>query len=360
MPKTSDAPAARSGRGLLRIAVPLGIVILLWQIVDLEEVGSLLGQVDPWAVSLALVLVLVQNAVSALRWRLTAARLGLRIGRGRALSEYFLSQLLNMTLPAGVLGDAGRALRSRAEAGLVPAGQAVVIDRLTGQVALFSVLGAGLVLSAAGPGVDWPDWVVTVVLWFLGAGAALAAALWIGGQARGRIGQLSHDSRAAVGRAVLAADVWPWQAALSLVIVGCNLGAFALCAAATGTVLPFVAVISVVPLILVTMILPVSVGGWGVREGAAAALWPTLGAAAEAGIAASVVFGFVILAASLPGLGALLWPAQAPPRESAPAKASRRRATSGKGPDDTPRGGRDDHQTMSGAKTIGRKTGTTK
>ena len=340
--------------------MPLGIVVLLWQILDLQEVGSLLGRVDPGAVCLALLLVFVQNAASALRWRLTAGRLGIRIGTGRALSEYFLSQLLNMTLPAGVLGDASRALRSRAEAGLLPAGQAVVIDRLTGQVALFSVLGAGLALSAAGPGIVWPDWVASVVLWVLGAGAAVAAALWIGGRARGRIGELSHDSRAAVGRAVLAADVWPRQAAFSLLIVSCNLGAFACCAAATGTDLPFVAVISVVPLILVTMILPVSVGGWGVREGAAAALWPTLGAAAEAGVAASVVFGLVILAAALPGLAALLWPAQAPLRDSAPAKASRLRATSGTGPEDARHGDRDDHQTMSGAKTIGRKTGTTK
>ena len=100
-----------------------------------------------------------------------------------------------------------------------------------------------------------------------------------------------------------------------MVILACNLGAFTLCAAATGTVLPPLAVISVVPLVLTAMVLPVSVGGWGVREGAAAALWPVLGASAEAGVAASVAFGLVILAASLPGAVALMERPQA--RDSA-------------------------------------------
>jgi hypothetical protein len=66
------------------------------------------------------------------------------------------------------------------------------------------------------------------------------------------------------------------------------------------------AIMVLVPLILSAMLIPATIGGWGFREGAAAALFPLAGASASAGFATSVAFGLVILAASLPGLPVLL------------------------------------------------------
>jgi hypothetical protein len=49
------------------------------------------------------------------------------------------------------------------------------------------------------------------------------------------------------------------------------------------------------------MLIPISVSGWGLREGAAAALLPIAGATASGGLAASVAFGLTFIAAVLPG-----------------------------------------------------------
>jgi glycosyltransferase 2 family protein len=98
--------------------------------------------------------------------------------------------------------------------------------------------------------------------------------------------------------------------------VACNLAAFAFCARATGTALPLAAILALVPLILLTMVLPLTIGGWGLREGAAAALFPLAGASAAAGLATSIAFGLMLLVSVLPGLVAL-WPvprARADPR----------------------------------------------
>jgi uncharacterized membrane protein YbhN (UPF0104 family) len=76
---------------------------------------------------------------------------------------------------------------------------------------------------------------------------------------------------------------------------------------ATGTVIGPFAMLTVVPLILLAMIVPLSVAGWGVRESAAAMLFPVVGASAEAGLAASVAFGLVFLSVTLPGGAILLW-----------------------------------------------------
>ena len=66
------------------------------------------------------------------------------------------------------------------------------------------------------------------------------------------------------------------------------------------------AVLTLVPLVLLTMLIPITISGWGLREGAAAALLPVAGAAASASLAASVTFGLVALVAVLPG-AAVVW-----------------------------------------------------
>jgi len=58
------------------------------------------------------------------------------------------------------------------------------------------------------------------------------------------------------------------------------------------------------PVLLVSMI-PVSIAGWGVREGAMVVALGFIGVPPGAAFAISVLFGLIIAAASLPGV--LLW-----------------------------------------------------
>ena len=65
--------------------------------------------------------------------------------------------------------------------------------------------------------------------------------------------------------------------------------------------------VTLAPGLLVALI-PVSLGGWGVREGAFVVLLGFYGVAPEQGLIVSVLFGLALLAASLPGLA--LWLSQ--------------------------------------------------
>jgi glycosyltransferase 2 family protein len=69
---------------------------------------------------------------------------------------------------------------------------------------------------------------------------------------------------------------------------------------------PIVTLLALVPIILFAMLVPLSVSGWGLREGAAAALFPVAGATAAEGFATSVAFGLAFLVAVLPGAVPLL------------------------------------------------------
>lgn len=294
----------------IKFAVAVVLMALVWQMVDGAEVAARLRALRPGWVLVAVLLLLGQTVLSALRWRLTAAQLGHEMGLRRALREYFLAQVMNLALPGGVLGDAGRAVRAGAVAGLERAGQAVVFERLAGQAALVAVvLVAALGVSLTPGGIVLPGAmlaglaVVTAGLLMAGGMVVLAGAHWP------RVAVW----RAAAARAVFARGVWPQQAALSLGTVAANLLAFAACAAAVGVWLPLGAVLVILPLVLFTMLVPLTIGGWGLREGAAVALFPLAGATGAEGFAASAAFGVVFLLTSVLGMALWLWPGRTEP-----------------------------------------------
>lgn len=288
---------------LLRLAVAAGLLALLALSLDAGAALGRLRQAHPLWLAAALAALSIQTLLSAWRWRLVAGAFGIGLGRRQAVAEYYLSQIVNQAVPGGVAGDVGRAWRSAAPGGLMRAGGAVLVERLAGNLMLLAVLAAVSLLLAILPGdqglpAALPLQVLAAAGFAVLAGLGLAALL---GRRRA-----AGPLRAALAR-VAAGGILPRLTLLSLGTVLANLAAFALAARATGTALPVGAALMLVPLILGAMLVPVTISGWGLREGAAAALFPLAGLGAEAGLAASIAFGLLFLVASLPGLGVMLW-----------------------------------------------------
>ena len=267
-----------------RLAAALVVLALVWHFANGRAALERLAQADWRWLAAAVLAVNLQTVLSALRWRLTASALGQPITPGYAIGEYYLAQLINQTLPGGVLGDASRAVRARHSADLLRSGQAVVIERLAGQIALGAVLLPALVVTGKG-------------LWALGAVAVVSVGVSVAGALPKLRALMKPLQLALLGRAVRN-----HQIALAVSIVACNLASFAFCAYAIGAALPLSAIVTLVPLILSAMLVPLSIAGWGWREGAAAALFPLAGATPGAGLAASAAFGAILLLSALPGL----------------------------------------------------------
>ena len=333
---------------LLRVLVPLASLALLWLLVDVPAAAARLRDAElRWLLAGALV-VQLQILLSALRWRLTAARLGHRLGAGQVVREYYVATLLNQVLPGGVAGDAARVFRNRVpeagrpadgSSGGAPGGadgsfdearasadgdggegdgegdgegggastarvaQGVVLERLAGQVALVATTLVGIA--------SWPLLIEQAPP--RAALLALATALGIALALAALVAVLARVGPPALRRAAAALapafrrgwfedGMWLVQGVLSVAITASYIAVFALAALAVDAPLPLAGLPTVVPLALASMLLPVSIGGWGLREAAAAALWPLVGLAPAAGVAASVVYGLVSLAGALPAL----------------------------------------------------------
>lgn len=275
----------------VNVIVSTGILGLILWWADTQAVleqlrGASLGWLAAAVVALTLVTVLM-----AKRWQTLARSFDIDIHFPRALGEYYLSQLVNLVLPGGVAGDVTRAVRLRHSADLTRAAQSVAADRILGQGVMFGVLGIALAVALCLPGgIGWP-----AVTWL-----ALVAAL-------GALSLVSLLARknSATGRFVRLTMRLFTQIRLnllSLAIVGLLIFAFYACASATGTDIPSSGWLTLIPLILSAMLIPLSVGGWGWREGAAAAMFPLIGATPSAGIATGIAYGVVMMIAALPGL----------------------------------------------------------
>ena len=292
--------------GTLRIGrwvITLALLALLWQAADGQDILRALAGANRALLATAVAVLMVQTLLSALRWRLTAAELGQKLPMPRAIREYFLSQAVNQALPGGVMGDAARAVRARSEVGLMVSGLAVGLERLAGQIAMFVLLACAFTVTLVVPGgLDWPPHYAAPVGGVVGAVtlAMLGVALFLGPLGLNDAGSTAWLGRAF--RALAGPRVLPAQIGLGVAITLCNVAAFGFCAWAVGLPLSWGALLALVPLILFSMIIPLTVSGWGIREGSAALLLPLAGAAVPDAVAASVLFGLAMLVAATPGL----------------------------------------------------------
>lgn len=315
----------------IRLIVGPVLLIGLAMLLDTDQVWSRLRGLRPGWVAAAFLLAVAQTVLSAWRWRYTAGRLDLRLPLRRAVEEYYLAVFLNQILPGGVLGDASRAWRHARAPDLAPrrggsAVRAVVLERASGQLVMTAAAVASAAVLLADAGLTFMV-VATAVL------VALAAAgLTRRSESRGRGAREPSSLLALVGRdarrAVFSGSALPVQLVSSALIVGSYVITFVLAARAVGIDMPAGALIPLVPPVLVSMLLPISVAGWGVREGAAAAVWAAAGLTPADGVAISVAYGVLVLLGTLPGALVLLRGPQEPVAGAAPEERSRSNRTS--------------------------------
>jgi len=264
---------ARNVGGLLILG------LLVWQLGSGPFLDGL-REVDGRALAVATVVAAGTTICCAWRWSVVVRGLGVGLSMRTAVAAYYRSQFLNTTLPGGVLGDVHRAVQHGREAGDLPRGaRAVVWDRVSGQ-GVQVVLTVLVLLALPSP--------VRSSVPVLGA-LAVAGLLIV----------------VVCGRA-LPRTTWPVVVVASSLAVLGHVVTFLVAARTAGSTTPLVELVPLALLVLVAMSIPANVAGWGPREGMAAWAFAAAGLGAAQGVATAVVYGAMVLVASLPGAAVLL------------------------------------------------------
>ena len=182
----------------------------------------------------------------------------------------------------------------------------VLLERATGFFGLAVLVAAGML--ALGARIDPP-----AVRYGVLAALPLTAGALAG---IGMADRLPTVRRATVLRPIvaLADDTrrvmlagWPFLTLLALSLAGHVAGALSVWVLAAGLGAPLspAAALALVPAVFLITLFPVSMAGWGVREGAMVLMLSFAEVGAGAALALSVLFGGLMLVAALPGLA--LW-----------------------------------------------------
>lgn len=295
-------------RRVLRLLASLGLVALVLWLVGPARVGAAFAGAAPGWLLAGFACAVCASLCAALRWHSLAAWLGVDAPRGAMIVAQWRGITANALLPGGTLsGDALRAMHlSQAGHDLMPATASVVLDRLSGLWVLATMslsatalaLSLGLlpaghlpVSSLAATLLAGALLLAPLVLWQLSAGARrhLPARL-------ASLLETVHQHPRPL-RQYLAQLAWS-----GAVQVACIL-AFACGGWSVGLALPYWQFLIVAGPIFIFAALPVSVGGWGTREAAAAITLGLLGVPRDLAVATAVLYG---LFATLQGiLGAI-------------------------------------------------------
>ncbi|MPZ61017.1 MAG: UPF0104 family protein [Propionibacteriales bacterium] len=263
-----------------------------------------LRRIDAWSLAAAAGIAVPTTVCCAWRWRLVSRGLGSELPLRAAIGAYYRSQFLNTVLPGGVLGDAHRAVRRGRDVGDVGhAFRVVVWERTAGQMVQLALTMVVLLVLPSPLRSSMP----------LVAGSVVAAALAAVLIAR-TLPRRGPSALARIGRALvtdvryglLAWRVWPGVVLTSAVVVTGHAATFLIAARAAGSTASPVQLLPLVMLVLLATALPTNIAGWGPREGGAAWVFALAGLGAAQGVATAVMYGLMVLVATLPGAVALM------------------------------------------------------
>lgn len=293
---------------VVKALVTVGLFVILARSIDVRRTAEFLGATSLLLFLAAGAVMAFQAILAIVRWRLVMLHQGMRIPFGTLARYFWLGLFFNQILPSSVGGDAARAYcLVRDGCGIGNASVAVLLDRMCGMVGLVLLVLLGLPLSYQYIGDGTTRWGVLLVT--AGAAGAIMLVLFLdrltGGFRKWRIARgltaLSRDARGLF----FTAGPRVRLVTLSIGVHLISVGAMAVLAVAAKFDVHWLAFVLVVPLASLLMTVPVSVAGWGVREGVMIIGLGYAGMGPEQAVALSILYGLVLLLTALPG--GLVW-----------------------------------------------------
>lgn len=283
-----------------RIVVTIAIFLLILRSIDIHQVWSTLRQARPSLLLAAVFLQFGSTTVSAYRWQLIMRNLDFGQSFSFYWRSYFKAMFFNQGLPTSIGGDAlrvldvaGQGFRKR------DALYGVMLDRIAGLAAL---LVLNLVAYAFDPDL-LPDPIYHLTLLLVVGGVAAVAGVsslrylpwldaWPGLSVVRTLSERLRQAFRADRLLLLASSLLiPLLAMLSFFATG----------RALGLRYDLVTYFVIVPPAIILTIIPISLAGWGVREGALVALFSLIGADRATILAMSILYGLMQIVVSLPG-----------------------------------------------------------
>ncbi|MBC7906532.1 MAG: flippase-like domain-containing protein [Rhodospirillaceae bacterium] len=289
---------------IVKGGISFGLIAWVLSKVDMAAAWTEAKSIDPAMAVLAVVLMVFQIVLGAVRWGLVLRALSAAFHWLQTISVYYVGVFFSIVLPGAVGGDAVRMWFARKNGlSLAAAFNSVALERAV------TVFGLVLLVCLTQPLLmmrlpDLPGaWVFPMLLAVCVLGILTLATL-------DKLPQSLHRWRIMRGLAVLAADTrklffHPGYSLATLVValighVNLSMGVYVL-AVGLGLEVHALDCLVLVPPVILIMTLPISIAGWGVRETAMVTAFGFVGIPDSSTLVLSILFGIVTMVTALPG-----------------------------------------------------------
>ena len=283
-------------------------IVLLWYLlskIDFGESFNALKNVNALVLLVSVLQLALQPLLGALRWILIVRALGGELRYAMALRFVWIGTFFSQALPGVIGGDVVRIwLFWRNGAGHRLAINSVALGTIVMMLSLFILVAAiqpGLVARSASLVAIWlPPLMLAAAV--CGLAVLMVSDLFVKRFYHWRpfraISYLAVDSRKTLLHPFIftAVVLISFLAYLNMAVT------VWLIALALGLKVSLSDCLVLVPVAVLAATIPISIGGWGVREGAIIGLFATVGVSSANSLALSVLFGVAGILVSLPGV----------------------------------------------------------
>jgi len=291
-----------------KVVVTLLLLALLFRKVDYAATLRHLRDITPLTAVVSLAILNAGIALANARWRLILQSIGRTYTDWNLFRLSLVGQFFNQALPSTVGGDGMRVwLLYRQGCSFAEAFNSVLIDRISGFVvlAIMSFYGLPTLVERmfAIPKGQTIAGIAAVII-------ILGAAFYVLARGHTRLAKFR------VGRFVaqIITDLLflarrPGASVKILLLsIGAQISAFVvvwLILRDLGAEVSFVGVLMVTPVVVLLLVLPISIAGWGLREGLFVIGFGLFNVPEDIALATSIVFGLITLAEGL--IGGIFW-----------------------------------------------------
>lgn len=298
----------RGWKPILRVTASVAMLGILLTRIDLRALRPEWDTGAALWLAAAIAATLAGIVLSALRWQRVLAALDVDTGIRPLVSHYLASLFVGNFLPSTIGGDVLRVSRLSTATGESPRPFAsVVLERLTGWIVLplltLMALAVNPGLRELGRATQLAATVAIVTLVLLAGLLVMAASPRLGGRLKSNDGWRRFTGAIHLGldrfrrHPGMAVEVLTVGFAYQLAVM---LAAF-LASEAMGLDVGWTAVLAFFPAVAIVQVLPVTIGGLGMREGALVLFLHPLGITTEQAIALGLVVYAINLVVSLLG-----------------------------------------------------------
>jgi glycosyltransferase 2 family protein len=302
---TGMTPRSWLGLGI-KLTVTAAILVLLARRADWHAVLQRAADAQWPLLAAAAASSMLSIFLAAARWRRLMRRNGIPATPSWAIRAAFTSLFIGQFLPGTVGADGAKLwLLWRAGHPLRSGAASIVADRVTALIGVLTLILASLpdLLSLSAP--DMVNAVLAaVVALAVALGVLLCVPIRLPAALRGRRLDAAFRMLDDVRNALWSADA-AVAIVLSVLVHLLAVAAVVLIAMALGVALDFRHAIGIVATAVLLSAVPLSVNGWGIREGAMVAGLALVGIGQADAFLISVLFGLGMMLATLPG--AAMW-----------------------------------------------------